>query len=189
MPPRRNPGRWRRSPGGRSPVNSNEQALDWRSGSRNPPKTKARNIAPVERDRPVKDVHRHALGVGRTDDAVKLVSHDQSGLVLGRVNLEARRRLGEPDQLDLSDIRRQVFGRHGRAAGAGGELDLIERACRALAVRELLTVHGDLDLIGAEAKRQPVPAGSAREPLNGQRRAIGRFHRQAFLGPAQNHAE
>ncbi len=34
-----------------------------------------------------------------------------------------------------------------------------------------------------------MPAGTARQPLDRQRRAAGRFERQALLGPTQDHPQ
>ncbi len=52
-----------------------------------------------------------AFAVGLADLSIKLIADDKPRLVLGDVDLEAGRWLGEPDQLEVVDMAGEIFRR------------------------------------------------------------------------------
>ena len=137
-----------------------------------PAEIEARDLAPVQRDRPLVDVDRDAFGIALPDGPVELIADHQPGLILGRVDLQARGGLGEPDELDLTDDPGQPLRGIARGRRARGDPDRLERPRGPLPVGQLLAIDRDLDQLGAEAERQPVRARGPSQPLDRQGRAV-----------------
>ena len=124
------------------------------------------------------------LVIGLTNLPIELVADDQPDLILRRVDFQADGRLGEPDDLNLTEVSGKARRCRARTRCRGCDPDGVERPRGRLAVGKFFAVDRDLGLLGAEPERQTVPTGRTSEPLHRQRGAVGRFHRQAFFRPA-----
>ena len=85
-----------------APLKVHEGAFHSRGGACGAAKVESRNFTPVQGGGLVINVDDNLLGVCRPDRSEELVAGDHADLILGRVNLQARRRLHEPDDSNLS---------------------------------------------------------------------------------------
>ncbi len=173
----------------RAPLDAREEPLDRDSRRGQTAKVEAGDVAPREGDRLAVDCHAQSLGVRLPDVSVKLIAHDHPGLIAINIELEARRRFRESDQLQVVEVTCQSLGRawHLRRRRAY-QPDRDQRAIRPFAVCQLLAVDRHLGLIGAEPQREPVPAGRASQALHGQGGTVRRLNREALLRPTERDA-